>query len=692
MADTRTRIINLPEATTLDPSMNFVEDSADGSGTRRVTYDTLKGAINQEVAVNLAPAYSNAATYNVGDLCTYQGTLYTCNTQISTAEDWTAAHWTLTNMASDLYQLKSELTKYDFTSMEEVISTFEQATYTVESGYYDLASPTTKKSNSNYSNIKLAVSEGDFLLITTQVVGSTSMAMLIEYDSDFNYLGYVNRGTDTRTQYTDVPYVVRSGVGFITVTSIYNTPVIKKGTLLDVANEIADNKAKIGLLNEGHISANITNIVTNGNFANGMATWTKNFCTSSISDNVLTLTGDGSDSRVNCANVTSINIGDVKYFVSVDVMVTDSDCTEILLRLAGGYASVSIINPVANKWYTLATAYKSNQSGTQSAFTLNAYYADNATQSGKVFKVKNAIGIQTNVDFGLGINPPLYKLMNIVSMNGFWSGTENVVIEAFSIGKAINNVENNYLLTSRNAYQSLRRPIVTFICDDGWQDDYDKLIAISEKHQVPFVSAIFDGSTMKEWNELYLQNELGWEFASHPENSPLADKATEADIRKAMVDTNEYLTNRGLKYYNIVYPYGSSDERVRRIAKEYYRCGCTTNAGINTGVVPSFYLDRWPMGYGNGDNNTLDFFKGKVDEAVTADGWLIFMLHPHMAQHTDALTQIVDDLIAYIKSIGVEIMTLNDGYNVFGNALECGDYIGGTDGLAISFDGQIANI
>lgn len=115
MADTRTRIINLPEATTLDPSMNFVEDSADGSGTRRVTYDTLKGAINQEGAVNLAPAYSNAATYNVGDLCTYQGTLYSCNTQISTAEDWTAAHWTLTNMASDLYQLKSDLNELNNT-------------------------------------------------------------------------------------------------------------------------------------------------------------------------------------------------------------------------------------------------------------------------------------------------------------------------------------------------------------------------------------------------------------------------------------------------------------------------------------------------------------------------------------------------------------------------------------------------
>lgn len=137
MADTRTRIINLPEATTLDSSMNFVEDSADGSGTRRITYDTLKGAINQEGAVNLAPAYSNAATYNVGDLCTYQGKLYCCNTQISTAEDWTPAHWTATNMASDVSQLKSTLSDvYDTTIT--LSPTGDAVTYTAneDGGYW----------------------------------------------------------------------------------------------------------------------------------------------------------------------------------------------------------------------------------------------------------------------------------------------------------------------------------------------------------------------------------------------------------------------------------------------------------------------------------------------------------------------------------------------------------------------------
>ena len=68
------------------------------------------------------------------------------------------------------------------------------------------------------------------------------------------------------------------------------------------------------------------------------------------------------------------------------------------------------------------------------------------------------------------------------------------------------------------------------------------------------------------------------------------------------------------------------------------------------------------------------------------------MLHPHMPEHTTALTETIASLIEYIQSIGVEIMTLNDGYNVHGNALECGDYTGGSSGIAIGFDGNVANI
>ena len=216
MADTRTRIINLPEATTLDPSMNFVEDSADGSGTRRVTYDTLKGAINQEGAVNLAPAYSNAATYNVGDLCTYQGTLYTCNTQISTAEDWTAAHWTLTNMASDLYQLKSDLTAVTENQHSENYFDKENATSGTYQGTPILTSPMVN------------VTEGDafyYFWAQSNVANISSGTLFLVYQYDVN-------GNKTSSEMWKHVYTVPAGiiaVQFVTVQTTASYIMMRKG-------------------------------------------------------------------------------------------------------------------------------------------------------------------------------------------------------------------------------------------------------------------------------------------------------------------------------------------------------------------------------------------------------------------------------------------------------------------------------
>lgn len=456
-----------------------------------------------------------------------------------------------------------------------------------------------------------------------------------------------------------------------------------RADLVDIKKNYTE-KSKVALL---------SNVLANGDFHTAGAPILYYNATGSVSNNVLTATGGSSANTVEIRYYMPA-LANKHVFCVVDVQVNDDSCNKLSLYVSGRLNRSEIVKPIKDKWYRIAAYYTgTNPSNQNLIFEVVALYANSTTANGKTFNIKNAIAFYNDSDYGLGVKPPFYKLMNIVKMNDFWIGAKELTIEEYNYKyDTINNSQDSYVLPCRNAHQSLRRPIVTFVCDDGWQDDYYKLAPISEKHQVPFASAIFDGSTLTEWQEYYLQNELGWEFVSHPENAPLADKATEAAIIKAMIDTNEYLTNRGLKYYNIVYPYGSSDERVRRLAKKYYRCGCTTNAGINTGVVPSFYLDRWPMGYGNGDNNTLNFFKSKVDATVAANGWLIFMLHPHMEQHTETLTQIIDDLITYIKSIDVEIMTLNDGYSIFGNALECGDYIGSTDGIAISFDGHTANI
>ena len=60
---------------------------------------------------SLAPAYSASSTYAVGDLVLHEGQLYECSTAISTAEAWTAAHWTAKTVADEVSSLKGGLTE-----------------------------------------------------------------------------------------------------------------------------------------------------------------------------------------------------------------------------------------------------------------------------------------------------------------------------------------------------------------------------------------------------------------------------------------------------------------------------------------------------------------------------------------------------------------------------------------------------
>lgn len=73
---------------------------------------------------SLANAYSASSTYAVGDYVLYGGQLYECNTAISTAEAWTAAHWTAVTVGGELSTVKDGLTavESDVTDLKEEFS------------------------------------------------------------------------------------------------------------------------------------------------------------------------------------------------------------------------------------------------------------------------------------------------------------------------------------------------------------------------------------------------------------------------------------------------------------------------------------------------------------------------------------------------------------------------------------------
>ena len=74
----------------------------DGKPTDTFATDLLGKQVANVKAntASLAAAYSETATYSVGDAVTHNGKLYKCAVAITTAEAWTPAHWTETTVAT----------------------------------------------------------------------------------------------------------------------------------------------------------------------------------------------------------------------------------------------------------------------------------------------------------------------------------------------------------------------------------------------------------------------------------------------------------------------------------------------------------------------------------------------------------------------------------------------------------------
>lgn len=68
---------------------------------------TLTGAIAEldgdraTLSESITDAYDNTATYDVGDFCIYENTLYKCNTAIATPEDFDSTKWTQTTIMAE---------------------------------------------------------------------------------------------------------------------------------------------------------------------------------------------------------------------------------------------------------------------------------------------------------------------------------------------------------------------------------------------------------------------------------------------------------------------------------------------------------------------------------------------------------------------------------------------------------------
>lgn len=156
-------------------------------------------------AVSVAPAYSASSTYAVGDPVTYNNKLYVCSTPITTAEAWTAAHWTETSIGSQISDLKDDLSKL---AIQPVVLMRGQAYFDSDSCTFDIVekdgtqtveftTPGMSYGNDRYNNfvpILLANAHLDWSQYKT-TIGGLGVIILININERKLYW-YVNSSID----------------------------------------------------------------------------------------------------------------------------------------------------------------------------------------------------------------------------------------------------------------------------------------------------------------------------------------------------------------------------------------------------------------------------------------------------------------------------------------------------------------
>lgn len=215
--------------------------------------------------------------------------------------------------------------------------------------------------------------------------------------------------------------------------------------------------------------------------------------------------------------------------------------------------------------------------------------------------------------------------------------------------------------------------LVSFVDDDGNPAVLTKLLPLSITHGIPFTLAIPSTAVgtagMTAARLLDLQNTSGWEIASHGRTHVTINSTlTDAEIVSEVVGSAQDLRGMGFDVTTMVWPYGANDVRARRVASEHYTAGCSTSAQFNKSPLLPLGLGRHQFPTAGW---TLDQYTALVDQAVTNGTWLIFMLH--CGTQTAADDAMLNDIIAYVKSKPVPIVTVRDGIATHGNIINIGD-------------------
>lgn len=280
--------------------------------------------------------------------------------------------------------------------------------------------------------------------------------------------------------------------------------------------------------------------------------------------------------------------------------------------------------------------------------------------------------------------------------------------------------EKKYINSEREieSNNTTREPRITFIDDDGYKEFYEYFVPIMKKYDIPMSSAYMGDVSPTMTNTMYMTKDqcdevvsLGGEIVVHGGKGLLEFTSVE-EAENNVLNSKSNLKNMGFDSDIYVYPQSQNNIAIREMISKHFKCAFKTgypqkyDGRCNDKCVPSYFIHRSSWGgyyddesdpYNGMSTHSIEYFKALIDECVRNNSWLVIMTHAWMMpigcayrlEHDaengieESLDEfaLIEQAIEYVQQLQrdgskVKIVTALEGFEMFKNAYEAGDYLG----------------
>lgn len=238
-----------------------------------------------------------------------------------------------------------------------------------------------------------------------------------------------------------------------------------------------------------------------------------------------------------------------------------------------------------------------------------------------------------------------------------------------------------------------KRPVIVFIDDDSKSSVMSKILPIVQSKGIPVSIATVTGAIgtagyLTEANLATLKA-AGCEVCSHTHTHTSLTSLTKSQLINELDTSLNWLRSRGYESTHLVYPYGDNNGLVRTEVSKRFR-DATKVGGFRDYRDSSYTIPRIALGaFTEPGNNTYEFYKSCVDQAVESNGLCVFMMHSWDADFDATQEGYFEDIIDYIQSIDVDILNISDALLVHGTRYEEQPNESGTEKYRVGGDSVV---